>query len=101
LQQVGDRLKSCVREEDTVARLGGDEFVVLAVDALQESAEAINDRIQATLELRNQLGRRPYQLGLSMGIARCNPAVPCTVSELIVEADARMYSQKQASKAQH
>ena len=29
LQQVAERLRSCVARDDTVARLGGDEFVIL------------------------------------------------------------------------
>jgi GGDEF domain-containing protein len=69
------------------------------VDALQESAESITSRIQAALELGNRPGLRVYQLNLSIGIARCDPANPSTVSELIVRADTLMYSQKQARKA--
>ena len=40
LQQVAQRLKECVREDDTVARLGGDEFVVMIKDLSEESTEA-------------------------------------------------------------
>jgi len=61
----------------------------------------ITNRIQEALELANRSGHRPYQLNLSMGIARCDPEVPYTVSELIVQADRLMYSQKQARKADH
>ena len=62
LQQVAQRLATCVREGDTVARLGGDEFVVMLED-LSESqqeaatqAEAVGEKILATLN-------QPYQLG--------------------------------------
>jgi diguanylate cyclase (GGDEF)-like protein len=98
LQEVAAILKETFREVDIMARLGGDEFVVLAVDAFLESAETITNRIQAALEQRNRQGQRPYQLNLSMGIARCDPETPTTVSELIIEADGLMYSQKQARK---
>ena len=99
LQEVSTILKETFREVDIMARLGGDEFVVLALDAVQESAETITDRIQAALELGNRQDRRPYQLNLSMGVARCDPDTSSTVSELIIEADRLMYSQKQARKA--
>ena len=93
--------KETFREVDIIARLGGDEFVVLALDAVQESAEIITDRIQTALELRNQQSQRPYQLNLSMGIARCDPETPISVSELIAQADSLIHSQKQARKGRH
>jgi len=98
LQEVAAILKDTFREVDIMARLGGDEFVVLAVDAFLESAEGMNSRIQLALDERNQSGQRPYQLNLSMGIARCEPDSPCSISELIVQADGLMYAQKQARK---
>jgi diguanylate cyclase (GGDEF)-like protein len=101
LQEVSTILKETFREVDVMARLGGDEFVVLALDALQESAETITARIQTALDLGNQQGHRPYRLNLSMGVARCDPETPCSVSDLIIEADTQMYTQKQARKAKH
>jgi len=68
------------------------------VDAARESAEIVTRRIQASLEARNQHGDRPYQLGLSLGIVRYDPEFPCTVSELVAQADAVMYQRKQARK---
>jgi diguanylate cyclase (GGDEF)-like protein/PAS domain S-box-containing protein len=101
LKEVSGILKDTFRDADILARLGGDEFVVLAVDALLESAETMTGRIQAALEIGNRKGQRPYQLNLSTGVARCDPEVPSSVSELIVEADRLMYSQKQARKVLH
>ena len=98
LMEVSNILKETFREADIVARFGGDEFVVLAVDASLESAETMTNRIQDTLERRNQQGDRPYQLTLSMGFARCDPELACTVSELIAQADNLMYAQKHARK---
>jgi diguanylate cyclase (GGDEF)-like protein len=98
LKEVSAILKKNFREVDILARFGGDEFVILAVDASLESAETMTNRIQAALEARNQQGDQPYQLTLSLGIARYDPEAPCTLSELIAQADGLMYSQKQTGK---
>jgi diguanylate cyclase (GGDEF)-like protein/PAS domain S-box-containing protein len=95
LQEISAILKATFRESDLVARIGGDEFVVLAVDASMEKSDVLINRIQSFLEKGNQQGDRPYQLSLSLGIAHYDPEVPFTVSELIAQADGRMYLQKQ------
>lgn len=99
LKEISTLLKKAFREADISARLGGDEFVILAVDASLESADILTNRIQSFLEEGNQRGYWPFQLSLSLGIAHYNHEAPCTVSELISQADDRMYSQKQAGKA--
>ena len=98
LIEVASILKEAFREADILARLGGDEFLVLAPDLSEENAAALNNRIQASLEARNRQGQRLYQLNLSMGIARYDPKVPCTVNELIAQADNLMYQQKHGKK---
>ena len=98
LQEISTTLKETFREADIVAHIGGDEFVVLAVDASMESADVLINRIQSFLEKSNQQGDRPYQLSLSVGIAHYDPETPCTVSEMIAQADGWMYQQKQEKK---
>ena len=50
LAAVAQRIKACVRPEDTVARLGGDEFTVLLEDIADvRYAIAVAERIEASL----------------------------------------------------
>jgi diguanylate cyclase (GGDEF)-like protein/PAS domain S-box-containing protein len=98
LKEVSAILRDSFREADIVARVGGDEFVVLAVDSSKERVNVLTNRIQSILEKRKQHGDRPYQLTLSLGIAYYDSKAPCTVSEMIAQADSRMYQQKQEKK---
>lgn len=87
-------LKSTFREADIIARMGGDEFIVLAVDTAEDSIEAIRGRLGKQIEAFNKTANRPYQLSLSAGIAYYDPALPCTIDELINKADKMMYQEK-------
>jgi diguanylate cyclase (GGDEF)-like protein/PAS domain S-box-containing protein len=98
LQEVSALLKNSLREADIIARYGGDEFVALAVDAALESAEILSMRIQEALEARNQKTDRTYSLSLSTGMVCYDPETACTINEMIAQADAQMYAQKQARK---
>ena len=61
LQQVAQRLTSCVREGDTVARLGGDEFVVMLEDLGEHDLEAAAQTEAVGEKILAALGQ-PYQL---------------------------------------
>ena len=103
LTQVSDRLKSCVREEDTVARLGGDEFIVM-LDELGEDreqaailAEIVGEKILDRLNQPYDLAESDYQSGASIGITLFH-SHEFTVEELLKRADMAMYQAKSAGR---
>ena len=52
LQQIAQRLESCIRQGDAVARLGGDEFVVMLEDLSWNSPKAWCSMISMTQSQR-------------------------------------------------
>ena len=103
LQQVAERLSTCVRESDTVARLGGDEFVVvlddLDGDALDAAAhaESIGKKILSSLNAPYQLAGREHRSSPSIGITLMGDAVQ-SVDDLLKQADLAMYQAKAAGR---
>lgn len=96
LAEVGQRLKTCVRESDTVSRLGGDEFVVLlsTIEAEPDAmlvAEKIRDALSQPFELaNNRIG-----ISASIGVA-VYPQHGSDELTLTKNADAAMYIAKNA-----
>ena len=103
LQQVGQRLATCVREGDTVARLGGDEFVVMLEDlseTLQEAAtqaETVGEKILVTLNRLYQLDSYEHHSTPSIGVTLFADHQE-TVDELLKRADLAMYQAKAAGR---
>lgn len=103
LQQVAQRLNTCIREGDTVARLGGDEFVILLEGLstdLQEAAdqvEAVGEKILATLNQIYDLAGHPYHNTPSIGATLFHGRTE-SVSELFKSADLAMYHAKAAGR---
>ena len=62
LQQVAQRLQSCVRIDDTVARLGADEFVVLLPNLSQDKSQAAVVARTLGEKIINNLSQ-PYMVG--------------------------------------
>lgn len=104
LEQVAERLKSCVRERDTVARLGGDEFVIMLEELSEHAIEAaektefIANKIMTTLNQPYQLAQHPYNNTPSIGIVLFNGKKPQLHEDLLKQADIAMYQAKKAGR---
>jgi diguanylate cyclase (GGDEF)-like protein/PAS domain S-box-containing protein len=103
LQQVTQRLSTCVRESDTVARVGGDEFVVMLEELSATAAEAamqaesVGEKILAALKQVYTLAGNEHHSSASIGITLFGNAQE-TVDELLKRADLAMYSSKTAGR---
>ncbi|MFQ5813869.1 MAG: GAF domain-containing protein, partial [Anaerolineae bacterium] len=95
LIEVANVLAETFRESDIIGRIGGDEFVVLAIETDGSPAEVLTARLQENLEARNARGDLRYRLSLSVGIAHYDPGHPCSIDELLAQADRSMYEKKQ------
>ncbi len=103
LQQVAQRLNTCVRAVDTVARLGGDEFVVMLEelsvrpDELVLHARSVGEKILATLAMPYALAGYQYRSTPSIGVAPFT-SEQTSVGELLKQADLAMYQAKTAGR---
>ncbi|MDI1361579.1 EAL domain-containing protein [Methylotenera sp.] len=106
LQQVALRLTECLRGGDTVARvarLGGDEFVVMLEDLSSHTieaaaqAEAVGQKILATLNQPYQLATHEYHNTVSIGVALFGDHVDAQ-DDLVKHADIAMYQAKRAGR---
>jgi len=103
LQQVTQRLESCIRKGDTVARLGGDEFVVMLLDLSEQTleaaaqTEAIGEKILAAFSQPYQLDKNTYRCTASIGVTLIDDNQKST-DELMKQADIAMYQAKKAGR---
>jgi diguanylate cyclase (GGDEF)-like protein len=99
LRQVAERLKTCVRREDTVARLGGDEFVVMLHELSPHSEEAaafarrVGEKILRTLNAPYTLGGHVHHSTPSIGATLMGGSLQPSV-DLLKQADIAMYQVK-------
>jgi diguanylate cyclase (GGDEF)-like protein len=99
LQQVAQRLITCIREEDTIARIGGDEFVIVLEDLSESAIEAasktndVAEKVFLTLNKPYQLNTHYYQNTISIG-ATLFIGHELKPKELLKQADIAMYQSK-------
>lgn len=99
LQIVAQRLRTCVKDDDTVARLGGDEFtIILRGVETAESAQRIAARVIDALEEAVNLGGRDYYVRASIGVTLF-PDDGTALDELMRNADLAMYRAKEDGRS--
>jgi diguanylate cyclase (GGDEF)-like protein/PAS domain S-box-containing protein len=94
LQQVSQRLTSCVGVNDTVARLGGDEFTIIIQDATRRDlVETICKDILVKLNTEFTIGENKVFISASIGIT-VYPTDGENSLHLLKNADQAMYMTK-------
>ncbi|HPE72803.1 MAG TPA: EAL domain-containing protein [Candidatus Competibacter sp.] len=101
LQAVTERLRACIRQEDTLARQGGDEFILI----LPEIAEpAIAGRVAEHLlqALREPFALQEHLLHVNASIGISIYPVDATDPPTLIRfADNAMYQAKEAGRASY
>lgn len=97
---AADRIKNCLRANDTVARFGGDEFVILIenIDYQEEALEVANKIIK---EVKKPINLHNEEVFVTTSIGICN--VDDNISsadEVLKFADSAMYVAKAAGRDQ-
>lgn len=105
LKEVGRRLQSELRQEDTAARLAGDEFVVMLSELSSDPDEArrrarlVADKILDSLRREYDLDGLAYRCTVSLGMTLFGKAEE-PLDDILKRADEDMYRAK-ASQAPH
>lgn len=97
LQEVGRRITTCIREEDTVARMGGDEFTILLPDIQIEDAKDVAQRILNVFSRPYVLDDQELYISSSIGIALAFDKL-LDAQTILRHADLAMYKAKENGK---
>lgn len=101
LVEVADALKqACVQNPVRlfICRYGGDEFLITGYDCSHEIILELKEQIDKGLQSKNQAGRNPYTLHVSIGTAIGQCADLDDAEALLRVADAAMYDEKKRTK---
>jgi diguanylate cyclase (GGDEF)-like protein len=96
---VGERLRGCVRADDTVGRLGGDEFAVVLDGTAADQRGSVGERILDALRHPFEIDGQMLALGASVGVVEPGTDEAEVTAELLLQrADGAMYAGKRQGK---
>jgi diguanylate cyclase (GGDEF)-like protein len=94
LKAVAGILRETFRSSDIIARIGGDEFTILAL-LINKDIQSILQRLRDSIEEHNRQSSQ-YQLSLSVGVAFYEGGCDGSLDDLLSQADASLYQEKQS-----
>ncbi|MCM8565702.1 putative bifunctional diguanylate cyclase/phosphodiesterase [Thauera linaloolentis] len=98
LQEVSQRLASCLRDSDTVSRQGGDEFLVVLPGLHDRGAvAAVAQKIIEAMQTTFSIGDHALTCSCSIGIA-LYPEDGGDFDSLLLRADTAMYQAKASGR---
>lgn len=98
LKNICSLVASKIREVDLLCRFGGDEFLIIFKNVGLKIAAHTMDRINEIIMDYNQMGRKPYPISISFGLAQYGQDGCKTIDKLIERADNEMYKNKMSYK---
>lgn len=96
LVAVAERLRTCIRPQDTAARLGGDEFGILLENALNAfDLEVVAKRVLAEMNRPFEILGHSFAVRISIGVAMAGTD-DVSAESLIRDAEMALYHARQA-----
>lgn len=94
LKQFANVMRGVFRDSDVIGRLGGDEFVVMLANVSNEDIDIILERFDHEMDEMNKGMDKPYRIEYSCGVATFPHDADQLLEDMIAEADAAMYKEK-------
>jgi diguanylate cyclase (GGDEF)-like protein len=99
LRELATGIKKGIRKEDVFARFGGEEFAMALVESSHEGAVQVAEQLRQRVEAHPfQYEGKTFQVNISIGIAYTQGDVQMTPTELIRQADEKLFQAKRQGR---
>jgi diguanylate cyclase (GGDEF)-like protein len=99
LVQLAALASSMLGEEEVFARYGGEEFAIIARGMEMTAAQALSERIRASVEAHPFVYEaQTIPVTISIGVSRAPGLAIATTVDLVARADEALYAAKRAGR---